>query len=324
MENKTILDYLGDSTVQVSVLIVLLVFYLITRNPWFGALTLIAMISFLIIEFYVGSKSHGIKKELIETVGAFLLAFIVWEGMIFILNTPSPMSAVVSCSMVDYINRGDMIIVKGEDEYNSAYTLEVSKRDIEELNKLDAYVLYDNREYKIKGSLFSLCQNSYDEICKDFVENPERFKEIRGNFEFQYGKCDRYSTSNNVKIKEPCLVSFSYKGKAYNITKKGDVVVYTPKRADLFYSMLGGGDIIHRAIIKLKADGKNYYITKGDNNNVADFQFYSQGYGKKNSIVEEEQVKGKMIGKIPFLGYYKLFLIGSFEEGNLCSFILEW
>jgi len=252
-----------------------------------------------------------------------LLAFIVWEGMIFALNTPSPMSAVVSCSMANYINRGDMIIVKGEKDYNSAYTLEISKEDLDDLNKEKAYILYNNKEYEIKGSLFSLCQNSYDNICKDFVEHPERFKEIRGNFEFIYGKCERHSDSNNIKIEEPCLVSFSYKGKSYKILKKGDVIVYTPKKQDLFYSMLRGGDIIHRAIIKLEVDGKRYYITKGDNNNVADFQFYSQAYGKKNSVVEEEQIKGKMIGKIPFLGYYKLFLIRSFEEGNLCSFILE-
>ena len=323
MSEKTILSYLGDSNVQISTLIILLVFYILTRNPWFGALTLIAMLGFLIIEFYIGTRTHGMKKEILETIAAFALAFITWQALVLFLNTDSPISAVVSCSMVDYINRGDMIFIKGTEDYNALYTIKVSDEDISSLNTDNARIIYNDMEYEVKGSIFSTCQNSYDNICLKFKENPTQFREIRGNFEFIYDLCKRTSKEDAIEIKEACIVSLKYKEKEYKIEKKGDVVVYIPKQSDLFYQMLKGGDIIHRAIVKLEAPSGVYYLTKGDNNNVFDMQFYYPLYNKKNSVVNQNQIKGKMIGKIPFLGYYKLFLIGSFEESDFCSFVLD-
>jgi len=61
--------------------------------------------------------------------------------------------------------------------------------------------------------------------------------------------------------------------------------------------------IVHRAIEKTwnPEDGKYYFKTKGDNNRSPD-QPYSF------SLVSEDDVIGKVIWKIPLLGYLKIFL----------------
>ena len=54
------------------------------------------------------------------------------------------------------------------------------------------------------------------------------------------------------------------------------------------------GEVIPHRIIKLETNDEiNYYITKGDNNTLED-----------NEKVEENQIKGKMVIKIPKMGNF--------------------
>lgn len=55
--------------------------------------------------------------------------------------------------------------------------------------------------------------------------------------------------------------------------------------------------ITHRIIDITKKDNEEVYITKGDNNNVQD-----EGY------VEPRDIEGKVINKIPLIGYITIFL----------------
>lgn len=64
-------------------------------------------------------------------------------------------------------------------------------------------------------------------------------------------------------------------------------------------------DIVHRIIeIQYRSqDGKLYFRTKGDNNPSAD---YWRGTECWNGMIPEENVIGKVIGKVPLLGHVSL------------------
>lgn len=75
--------------------------------------------------------------------------------------------------------------------------------------------------------------------------------------------------------------------------KQGDIISYLA--TDSYYA---GKIITHRIIgIKKGADGSLLYRTKGDNNNVAD-----------GVLVNEDNVYGKVLFRIPMLGYIRQFL----------------
>ena len=65
--------------------------------------------------------------------------------------------------------------------------------------------------------------------------------------------------------------------------KEGDVIAFSKN-----------GEVITHRIIKIETNDEiNYYITKGDNNTLED-----------NEKVEENQIKGKMLIKIPKMGIF--------------------
>ena len=65
--------------------------------------------------------------------------------------------------------------------------------------------------------------------------------------------------------------------------KEGDVITFNKN-----------GEVITHRIIKIETNDEiNYYITKGDNNTLED-----------NEKVEENQIKGKMVIKIPKMGNF--------------------
>lgn len=72
-----------------------------------------------------------------------------------------------------------------------------------------------------------------------------------------------------------------------NDIKVDDVIEY--KRKDF--------DVVHRVIEIYKRDGVTYFITKGDNNDNRD-----------KDPVEEKQLVGKAIGKIPFIAWPTIWI----------------
>jgi len=71
---------------------------------------------------------------------------------------------------------------------------------------------------------------------------------------------------------------------------EGDILVYVKRGVANEY-------IVHRAVEKFDADGEWRFVTKGDNNPVADGQ-----------PVPESRVVGRLVGRIPILGYFPLFI----------------
>ena len=62
------------------------------------------------------TKSLG--REVWGLISGFGLAFILYHSMAFAFNTPDPLTAVLSDSMVPVFYKGDMLVVYGAPEYH--------------------------------------------------------------------------------------------------------------------------------------------------------------------------------------------------------------
>jgi len=125
-------------------------------------------------------------------------------------------------------------------------------------------------------------------------------------------------------VKKPCIIERNGKeeegalcteaivagNKTIGFDRKNDIVVYepNPRITDL---------IIHRVFAKLRgADGQLFYMTRGDNNRQAD-----QEAGL--SLVPSSSVHGRVALRIPYLGFFKLFLFMQFDEPEGCDYIIK-
>jgi signal peptidase len=83
----------------------------------------------------------------------------------------------------------------------------------------------------------------------------------------------------------------------------GDVIIYRPNGDSSIHP------IIHRAIAWVEDDIEHPgYITKGDNNMVADQDTYYTGIGRIEPV-KEEWIVGKALFSIPLVGYLPLHLL---------------
>lgn len=317
------LDKFEESAIQIFILVATLIIYLLTKHWFFGVLVAVEFILFVALEIYKGSREHGIKKEILETIGAIVVVLIGWNLFSFLLNTPSPISAVVSCSMLPSINRGDLTIIRGVNisELN-AIEIEINNNDFLSLFNYRAEIFSPFKNFSVNGSLYSYClfYASVDKICTQFYSNPEKFVEKRGNLSFHYSTCKRKKLGTNQSFITPCITSISYNEKSFKIRNNYEVIVFQPKKYELFALY---GDIIHRVQVKLKLNSSYYILTKGDNNDIFDIQFYDYRIKRGNLPVEGENIKGVKILLIPYLGYFKLFISGFVEEPEHCTTILE-
>lgn len=95
-----------------------------------------------------------------------------------------------------------------------------------------------------------------------------------------------------IKVRDAVLVR-RYDPDDVNV---GDVITYRATD-ETYYGIL----ITHRVVDIQYENGKKLYITKGDNNPTID-----------RSPIEGNQIYGKVIMRIPKIGYIKYFLISSY------------
>ncbi len=278
------------------------IFYIISGVWVFGLLIGACIIWAVALEFFLGAKQHGLKSEIRETVIALLLAVLLWFGSGFLLQTPSPLNAIVSCSMLPHVQRGDMVVLQGD-------RISAPLAKVASLEGIGQAQAYENGILAglVKGSLYSYCAaRQPSELCRRFIASPESFTEKSGPLTFGYEKCGILYPKTGVKQSGPCVAWLEVDGKRYTENLTNDVVVYQPNR-DEYYSRVG--DIIHRAFIKLQTpNGQVYFLTKGDNNPVFDVQVYDERSGMGNKPVEIERSKGRILVALPYVGYLKLFI----------------
>ena len=282
-------------------IVMFFIFYLISGFWLFGLLVGLSIFWVVILEFWLGAKTHGWKNELKETAIALLLAIVIWFGAGAVLQTPSPLNAIVSCSMLPNLQRGDMVVLSGD-------RLQSPLEEISTLEGIGTAQVYmdGSKIATVKGSLYSYCaQNKGMPICNSFVTEPGRYTEKAGELEFGYEKCEMLYPKTGERQHGPCVTWLEVNNKRYYANLQNDIGVYSPNK-DEYYSRVG--DIIHRVFIKLKVGSQAYFLTKGDNNPIFDIQVYDEKTGMGNKPVEIERSKGRVLSVGPMIGYLKLFI----------------
>lgn len=286
---------------------VVFILFLITRSTVFSALTILGVLFLLIGESLIGVSEHGARKELFEIVVAVVTALVIWFGAGFLLSTPAPLNAIVSCSMLPNLERGDLVILQGtEPKGVDVY--------VDNFDYTDISVKVEGQgEYSTNLSLAQYCayDGSYP-LCKTYWTAPEKLVERYGQLEFRHGWCTINSKDQTGEV--PCVKSITVGGKEYAYGDlAGDTIVYSTLPTDEFSKPSGTSkEIIHRVFMKVHSNGMVYYLTKGDNN-----QFFDLQYG--NSPPAQKRTVGKVILRIPYLGYFKLFLFGFLSDPAGCD-----
>lgn len=281
---------------------VFFILYLISGFWLFGLLVGLSLLWAVLLEFFIGSSRHGVKNELKETAVALLIALAIWFGAGFLLHTSSPLNAIVSCSMLPHIQRGDMVVLSGD-------RISAPLVQVPSLQGIGNATVFENGRQvaQVEGSIYSHCaQNPSDALCQQFISAPASFTEEQGPLSFGYNTCEMVYPKSGQTATGPCVAWLEVNGQKYYENLSNDVVVYAPQPGQYYAEV---GDIIHRAFAKLQApDGSTYFLTKGDNNPVFDMQVYDEKDGLGNSPVPLSRFKGRVLLQIPYLGYLKLFI----------------
>ncbi|VVB66497.1 Uncharacterised protein [Candidatus Gugararchaeum adminiculabundum] len=318
-ELYSVFSWLVDSKALYIALAISFLLALFLKSSLFGILTAIFLLLGLIAEIYVGLQRGGVKNELKETAIALLIAVVIWFGASFILSVPSPLNAVVSCSMLPELQVGDMILLQGGEP--SAPVAQISDSAIAKINDRLAVTVSAPGigTLGVPNGIYPYCTNiaNYNKpICILFTTHPEQIIEHRGPLDFKFEACERINF-NNTRYLIPCTRTVSINAMEFKTNFSTSVIVYNAPRDQLFGAQ---GDIIHRVIVKLKTEnGSTYYLTKGDNNPIFDLQAFSSSYELGNNLAPSMAYKGKMIARHPYLGYFKMFLFGRFSGGEGCD-----
>jgi len=185
----------------------------------FAILVIGEMLFILGAEVKQNTKKHGWKHEVVDTIVALLVALGIWFGAIFLLNTSSPISGVVSCSMLPNLYRGDFVVVQGADPL--AYHINMSKNDFQSFENDYSLVFQSNISYTVPGSLYSYCLFHPDEnLCRGFASNPRGFTELRGPLTYKYDMCT-ITTKDGLRQE---LATIRERGYAFDLAEEAEGV----------------------------------------------------------------------------------------------------
>ncbi|MFZ5500463.1 MAG: hypothetical protein ACOY58_00930, partial [Candidatus Micrarchaeota archaeon] len=122
--NADLKEQLGKPHIQLMILFTTLALALLSNHLFrdsgfplnmiyalFGILIVVELAWFVAKEVKDGASKYGWKHEVLDSVIALAVAVAIWYGASFMLNTSAPISAVVSCSMLPDLQRGDFVIV---------------------------------------------------------------------------------------------------------------------------------------------------------------------------------------------------------------------
>jgi hypothetical protein len=295
-----------DPRILYVLLIIFFLIFIVTKNISFAVIAVLLLVGAFFLETAQGVRKEGAKNEIKEIVISIIVAAVIWYGAGFLLNTPAPLDAVVSCSMLPNLERGDMVVLQGAQI--NAPEINLSK---DEWKKLENWSFYDVCDVCFR--LNETNKNVVAEPClKKFIPDKGVDGEVAPSPEVEYicGLC-KVRNSNGSYAYSSCTKSIKIYGKAIEENLGNDIIVYEPLKSDVFK-----GDTIHRVYAKILVGDEYYYLTKGDNN-----QQFDQQWG--NQPISQDRVKGKVIFKIPYIGYFKLLLFGSFITPPGCDMVIQ-
>ena len=280
----------NDSKILWVLLFTLFLVYMVFKSVLVAGAAALVIVIIVALEIWIGIRTGGLGTEVKEIALAIIVALVIWYGSGFLLNTPSPLDAVVSCSMVPALERGDMLLLQGGEI--SAPVANMTGAEWDEVLQ--------------KGLLEQKCA-----VCRSEQEDAACLIDGRGNVVapdplFSYGcsLCERNDGQGNLQF-IPCTTAVDVKNKTFKFgTNRRDTIVYAPLPEDPFAR---SGEIVHRAQLIVGVDGEEYIFTKGDNNNWLDVQI-------GNSPVVPDRVRGRVIVRAPYIGYFKLFISRPLDE----------
>ncbi|MFH1447327.1 MAG: hypothetical protein ABIG39_00545 [Candidatus Micrarchaeota archaeon] len=300
-----VLKRLLDSKLIYVLLAVFFVLFLLSKSTIFAVLCAMVILVMIGGESAIGISEHGFKRELFELVAAIATAFAIWFGLGLALSTPAPLNAIVSCSMLPNLERGDLVILHGSEPNGIDIPI-----DEFNFNEISAYIEGEGT-FQTNVSLMTYCGYFPSSTpCKALQKTPEKVTENYGPLGFRYGWCT--ISRAGVESQVQCVRSVNVKGVDYQVKPIGDTIVYTTIPTDGFSGQYSSKEIIHRVFLKVHSGGRTYYITKGDNNDRFDIQY-------ENTPAVRERTSGKVILRVPYLGYFKLFLFGFFGDPPGCD-----
>ncbi|PIO06582.1 hypothetical protein COT29_00420 [Candidatus Micrarchaeota archaeon CG08_land_8_20_14_0_20_59_11] len=277
------------SNIALAALLLFLAAYIATGFVLFAFGVFACVVAVVLLEIVTEDtfkSAKGAKQSAWELGIAFASALAAWFILGFILQTSSPINVVTSCSMLPVLERGDLILLQGGS---------VAVPEAQYAGAL-ANATYEQRGIRIDASDGTRTYRFVLPI-------------VGGNPLFEYGleKCAARAR-DGTETHEFCTYKITLNGTEYALDKSNDVIVYEPTPA--YYGL-----IIHRAFLKIKAKDGAYYLTRGDNN-----EFLDQQSGIR--LVPEKDVKGKVLLRVPYVGYLKLFLFMQFEEPKGCGYLV--
>ncbi len=301
------MDRVVESKALYAVMIISFALYLMTRSPPFALLFALSLIAEFLAETVRGAGKHGWKHELTELAIAIIAALAIWFGASFLLGTSAPLDAVVSCSMLPNLERGDMMVLQGA--VPSAPEVTVSAAQ------------WDSQDWGNETGLW--CGFCNGQLCIGKPVNAVEYRDAQGKLlsygvlvnetpqegnlvKFGCGMCTVALDSGST-VQTPCAKNVTIGNTTLSENLSNEIIVYNALPTDAMR-----GDIIHRVYARINAGGKYHYLTKGDNNPQFDLQ-----YG--NLPAPQERTVGKTIFRIPYLGYVKLFLFGHIATPQGCD-----
>jgi len=160
-----------------------------------------------------------------------------------------------------------------------------------------------NQDY---NKIYRLCDETFKE--KERV-NLDKYWESCGswyvtNFGIKKDQFEEYPFKNGFNKGDIMVL----KGVDHSVANLGEVIVFTSNKPD---------PIIHRVVRQWQSDKQTFYHTKGDHNKGS-----IQEPGKIDETrIHQDQVIGKAVFRIPYLGYIKIWFTQAVCIGQVSNTI---
>lgn len=276
------------------VLILLFVVFCLNKQFAFLLFAGFFVIAALLLEVIRYSLGYGFFSDTKQVLAAAVCAIVFLQAMAWLLPSYSPLHFIASCSMLPEYSPGDAVFVWG-----GGMDVPAVRIDEKYVPSGDALVHFGNESMEVKGSLYAYCSHYGNELCNGFIATPENFSESAGQVMYKYGSCTAVKTSGIESA--PCVKSISINGKEFPAQSGASIIAFPASIIGLDWK---DARIAHRAIVGIEdSSGSVFYITKGDNNPTFDAQIYEYGTDRGGRAVMMDEVKGRVLFKVPFLGF---------------------
>ena len=316
-------------------LIALIAMYAVFQNIAVGAAAFILIIIILVFEVRTSIATEGAKRSAIDIAAAVGAAVVFWILLIIVLQTPAPIDAVSSCSMLPALGRGDLVVLHGIGNmssfiYNSHVPVvnvsagEYARMQGNMSNEFLAFFAYlgGNRS-RISANFTSGQEHNISLYSVACISRAEYYGKINGianctvTQQEQQDNLIKYAYSIGTQsvggrnLSEVYTSQITIGNTTISENHSNPIIVYQTTSKDSFT-----GSIIHRLYAILNVSGKYYFLTKGDNNPSMDIEF-------GNYPANQSAVLGYVIADIPVLGYVKLLLSGQIATPAGCGSVLS-